>query len=369
MNNNSSLKNITSTYPQTRQERTEWILKKRTPKNFAFTDRPLGFFTEKEPFENGAVEDVFSIILVNRECPWRCLMCDLWKNTTNYPLKPGSIIKQINFAFEQSGIIRTNQNRETVNSASNGKPFFGLKLYNAGSFFDAGAIPPQDYPDIARYSLNFQRLIVESHPALIGERTHRFLNTLREIAETSRKPASAPDLEVAIGLETARPDILQLLNKGMKLEDFASACEFLIKLNVNIRAFILLNPPFLTDESECVKWALQSVRFAYDCGVSKAVLIPVRRGNGAIDELYIQKNFIAANLSMIEYTFENALALKRGIAMVDLWDIDLLKANECPACFEQRVERLRKMNLEQKVLPEVFCDVCNNRTADIVNYL
>ncbi|MGC8830398.1 MAG: radical SAM protein [Verrucomicrobiia bacterium] len=338
-----------SVYPADKTDRTRWIVQRRPPKNQVNSARPLAFFVEKEPFESG-IEDVVSIVLVNRECPWRCLMCDLWKNTTNSPVAPGDIPRQVKQAFENLGISKTENGQ--VHSGRRTQKYYGLKLYNAGSFFDVGAILPQDYREIGRCLTGFRRLVVESHPLLIRDNVKGFREVIIE------EQGNDIEIEIAMGLETANPDVLSLLNKGMKLEDFAIACQYLLGLGIDVRAFILLNPPFMTDEGERIKWAIRSAQFAFDCGVSKVVLIPVRKGNGAIDELEAEGSFSPISLLTVEYIFESILALRRGIAMVDLWDIGLLKENECQRCFEHRVERLRKMNLGQRVLPKERCLAC-----------
>ena len=43
-----------------------------------------------------------------------------------------------------------------------------IKLYNAGSFFDPAAIPPDDDEEIAAAVGGFERVIVESHPAFLA---------------------------------------------------------------------------------------------------------------------------------------------------------------------------------------------------------
>ena len=48
---------------------------------FARSLRPYAFFVEEERSASGEVVPVATVFLTNRECPWRCLMCDLWKNT------------------------------------------------------------------------------------------------------------------------------------------------------------------------------------------------------------------------------------------------------------------------------------------------
>ena len=69
-----------------------------------------------------------------------------------------------------------------------------IKLYNSGSFFDPAAIPPADYPAIARTIVFAKRVVVESHPRLVGEKALRFRDLL------------SGSLEVAMGLETVHRD-------------------------------------------------------------------------------------------------------------------------------------------------------------------
>jgi uncharacterized Fe-S cluster-containing MiaB family protein len=109
-------------------------------------------------------------------------MCDLWKNTTEESVPRGAIPTQIR------------------NALASLPPARRIKLYNSGSFFDPQAVPPEDYGEIASLLAGFERVIVESHPALVGRACARFTDLL------------GADLEVAMGLETAHP-MLAKLNK------------------------------------------------------------------------------------------------------------------------------------------------------------
>ena len=42
--------------------------------------------------------DATTIFLAGRECPWRCVMCDLWRETTEADTPPGAIPHQIEAA-------------------------------------------------------------------------------------------------------------------------------------------------------------------------------------------------------------------------------------------------------------------------------
>src|SRR5439155_19149520 len=154
----------------------DWIVAHRPPRNRVSPDRPYAWLVEPEPSAEGGVVDVATLFLTNRECPFRCLMCDLWKNTLQAPVAPGQIPEQIRW-----GLARL-------------PPARHLKLYNSGSFFDPLAIPPGDYAEIARLAAPFERVIVECHPRLVGRRCRDFRRLL------------AGELEVALGLETVHPE-------------------------------------------------------------------------------------------------------------------------------------------------------------------
>src|SRR5688572_17869330 len=198
-------------YPDEASAKRRWVEERRGPRNVVDPARPHAFFVEEECSENSEVVEVLTVFLTNRECPWRCLMCDLWKHTLVESVAPGMIPAQIDYALER-GRSRPQQ----------------FKLYNSGSFFDRGAIPQEDYPRIAQRVREFSRVILECHPKLVSEEVLRFRDLL------------GTELEVAMGLETANPDILARLNKGMTLDDFANATAFLRKNSIGVRAFILL---------------------------------------------------------------------------------------------------------------------------------
>ena len=48
---------------------------------------------------DGTVIPGAAVFLTNRECPWRCVMCDLWKNTLAESVPIGAIPAQIDFAL------------------------------------------------------------------------------------------------------------------------------------------------------------------------------------------------------------------------------------------------------------------------------
>ncbi len=290
--------------------------------------RPYAFLVEPECSADGSAVDVATVFLINRECPWRCVMCDLWKNSLTESVPAGAIPAQIRYALERLPAARQ------------------IKLYNSGSFFDGRAIPPSDYPAIAACVGAFENVIVECHPALIGRSALEFRDLL------------SGRLEVAIGLETAHPEVLARLNKGMTLEQCAAAAGFLGRHKISWRAFILIQPPFLEPEKS-LEWAQRSLAWAFDHGAGAATLIPTRAATEQMKRLEQGGHFTAPWLSVAQAAFEAGLRSKRGRVFLDLWDMERnMKARECRECFDRRLARLAQMNLSQLVEPTVACSSC-----------
>ena len=292
------------------------ILAARGPRNAVNVFRPYHFLVENEFSRQGRVESVATIFLTNRECPFHCLMCDLWKNTTEQDTHVGAIPEQIDFALQQLPVAQH------------------IKLYNSGNFFDPKAIPRADWPGIAERVRGFDTVIVENHPSLCRDRCGEF----QQLCETQ--------LEVALGLETSHPQTLARLNKQMTVDDFARACESLLRQNILIRTFILLKPPE-TSEEQGIERAIDSVRFAFECGVDCCAVIPVRTGNGIMEQLASAGLFSPPRLSSLEIVLRETLSWNRGRVFADLWDA--AQFADSPETAMLQISRLEQMNLTQSV--------------------
>ena len=462
-NHKMSFADLSGAYPERAADRARWILARRGGRNPLDPFKPHAFLVEEERAESGEIVSVATIFLTNRECPWRCLMCDLWRNTLLESVPPGAIPAQIDYALAELAkqpsagvqiaspgkISIAGPNREQPGSrdpqaarpsrklsltghapsprrsppregetSAVAWPFSSpevrlpsmmraprqIKLYNSGSFFDRRAIPPEDYPAIADRVREFQRMIVECHPALVGESVLTFRDLLgvtdvSQAGSPNSQPTPDPSqqgnaaaacvaslssfggggggfasagiscahgarrgqkLEVAMGLETAHPEVLEKLNKRMTLEQFRRAAEFLRNSGISLRVFVLVRPPFL-GESEAIYWTERSLDFAFDCGATAVSLIPTRFGNGALEALAGRGEFSPPQVSSLEAALEYGIGLKRGRVFADLWDLEQFSA--CSACFERRRARLRGMNFEQVFRPVVDCEICRRHKS------
>jgi hypothetical protein len=241
------------------------------------------------------------------------------------------------------------------------RPARNVKLYNAGSFFDPQQIPPEDDEAIAREVAGFERVIVESHPAFLtgayAERCRRFQSLI---------PGR---LEVAIGLETAHPEVLARLNKRMTLDAFRKGPDFLHQQDIALRVFVLLSPPFMP-AAEAVEWACRSIDGAAVSARPVCSVIPTRGGNGAMEALgdeFVPPRLRSRRSSSTVFSVGGPLdppAILRtrdrragpfGPAMrvfADLWDIERFYSCECSPA---RAARLDTMNREQRLHAPIAC--------------
>lgn len=296
------------------------ILAARPDKQTVDPRVPYAFHVERERSASGEIVPSATIFLTNRECPFRCLMCDLWRNTTDDSVAVGSIPAQIDYALARLPESRV------------------VKLYNSGNFFDTKAIAPADLPKIAARVRHFERVVVENHPKLCGDVCLRF----RDMIDG--------ELEIALGLETVHEGVLAALNKRMTIDDFAYAAGLLVRQGIDVRTFILLRPPYMS-ESEGVEWAIRSQEFAFDAGATCCSVIPTRAGNGIMDELLRSDAFSPPGIRSLETAVEAGLRMMRGRVFADLWDVEQFYT--CATCGPARRERLEEMNLTQQIAPPV----------------
>ncbi len=252
-------------------------------KNKLDATKAYGVFSEPELTRNGTVEDHNIILTTNKECPFQCVMCDLWKNTLDERVTKGVIAKQVCDALENLPEAKH------------------LKIYNAGSFFDRQSIPKQDTFDIADMISEYETLIVEAHPKLIGTPCFEFAEYLQ------------PELEVAMGLETVDPSVLPKLNKNMTLDDFERATTQMLEHNIFVRAFILLRTPWHSEE-EGIYWAKESIDFAHRIGVECCTVIPLRKNER------FEWTFEPSSTNALDEVVAYGLAKNKGRVFGDTWD-------------------------------------------------
>lgn len=319
----------------------ELIESRRGPKTRLDPLRPVAVIQEYEPTARPTADepkptiaDVTSVFLTGAECAFRCTMCDLWTHTLDVATPAGAIPVQIDVALRS-------KNRDR--SATTESPQW-IKLYNSSNFFDPRCVPREDWDAIATKMNSFDRVIVENHPRLVNSTVGQFASII------------SGKLEVAMGLETVYQPSIKLLNKQLTLADFESAANHLQSMGVEVRTFILLQPPGMPPAISADEVG-KSLRFASQCGSRHASIIATRGGNGIMEELAAKGLFKAPSAFALERCFDVALCHNQSMVVTaDLWGFEGLRSL-CDLCAEPRRERLAAMNLSQLILPpcELTC--------------
>lgn len=306
----------------------------RPPKQAPDPWQPLGVLWERERTPDRGVTPALTVFLAGAECPFTCVFCDLWRSTLDGPTPAGALPAQLERALAAEPPAR-------LAGAL-------IKLYNASNFFDERAVPRADEAAMVPLLAPFFRVVVESHPRLVGTRCLEFAAAL------------GGRLEVAMGLETVHPAALAGLNKGMTLADFDHAAGRLAAAGVSMRVFVLVGAPFVPARQAAV-CAVRSAAHAFAQGVGTVALIPVRGGNGAMEALAARGDFTPPDLSALEEALDGCLALGGGVAVADLWNLERIA--RCPACAGARRERLERLNLTGRPEPRISCGECGDGLA------
>jgi len=289
---------------------------------------PLGTTIEDELGPDGRLLPALTVFLAGSECPFTCVFCDLWRHTLEGPTPEGALPAQLRQALESDAVRGARPPH--------------VKLYNASNFFEPRAVPPSDLPALAALLQPFARVTVESHP-----------NLTAPAAEFARRLPGR--LEVAMGLETIHPSGARL-NKACTPDDFARAAAALREDGIGVRAFVLLGAPFVP-AAEAVEWAVRSAEWALAHGAEVVALIPVRGGNGILEELAAAGAFTPPKLADLERALEASLAPEKGVVLADLWDAERLDA--CPRCRGARLSRLLAMTRSGRPGPPLLCGACS----------
>jgi hypothetical protein len=115
-----------------------------------------------------------------------------------------------------------------------------VKLFTSGSFLDAHEIPGS----VRNYILTTlrdraEKISVESRPEYVKDAV---LSEIQQLIQPKM-------FEVGIGLETSN-DLLRTfaINKGFTLTQYATAAKLLKKHHFNVKTYVLMKPPFITEK-------------------------------------------------------------------------------------------------------------------------
>ncbi len=190
---------------------------------------PVKYWSEFDILDNKKV-NAFVIILRTRGCAWSiksgCAMCGYFNDSLFQNIDYNDIIIQLEKAMKK-------YNGEKI-----------IKIFNSGSFFDDNEINPKIRLKILKIlSEKTDKISVESRPEYIND------NKLSKIYDV----VNTKEFEIGIGLETSNDIIRQYsINKGFQFSQYAKAVKIIRNYKFKIKTYLLLKPPFLTEEEAII---------------------------------------------------------------------------------------------------------------------
>ncbi|MGA8302829.1 MAG: archaeosine biosynthesis radical SAM protein RaSEA [Thermoplasmata archaeon] len=201
----------------------------------------------------------FVLILKTRGCYWAdqkgCSMCGYAKDTLGRSATPDELAEQTDRALARY----------------RGEPY--VKIYTSGSFLDDREVDAGSRERlVSAFSGKARRLLFETLPEFA---TPEALVPLRS--------AFTGEVEVALGLESTDPTVLaRYVHKNAPPSEYLAAAARVRGLGLRAKAYLLLKPPYLTEE-ESIEDVVRSVEEAAPAFDALSIN-PVHIQNGTVVE-------------------------------------------------------------------------------------
>jgi hypothetical protein len=211
-----------------------------------------------------------------------------------------------------------------------------LKVYTSGSFLDEREIPNEISDEIARRCSNLGvRLLFESRPEYVSRERLEHLTGLHD------------QLEIALGLESSSDRVLRYsINKGFRVPDYERAARLIRDAGIDVRTYVLLKPPFLT-EAEAISDAISTASFA--ASYSETISInPVNVQKGTlVERLWRQWAYRPPWLWSVHEVVRSCGGLDRKVVCDPTGGGRGRGAHNCGQCDERMLDSLRRYSLSQ----------------------
>ncbi|MBN2230421.1 MAG: archaeosine biosynthesis radical SAM protein RaSEA [Candidatus Thorarchaeota archaeon] len=221
-----------------------------------------------------------------------------------------------------------------------------VKIYTSGSFLDESEIPIEARNKILgdlSSDTRIREVVLESRPEYIEE------STMMHIRETLGDRI----VELGIGLESSNDTVRFLcINKNFDLKSFKESVQSAKNHDIGIRAYVLLKPPFLTEQSALID-AQNTVTDAIFMGVTTISLNPVNvQRNTLVETLWEKGKFRPPWLWSVVEVLRHAHESAKGKVNVVCDPVAAGKirgTHNCGKCDSAVVEAIRAFSLTQDV--------------------
>ena len=315
----------------------DFIPKTKDPK------KPVRIWSEKDILD-GKIVDTFVIILRATGCSWShksgCSMCGYFNDSLWDDVSDDDLLTQFDTAMKNYS----------------GQKF--VKIFTSGSFLDNKEISPKVRKEILnRLVQTADKISVESRPKYI---TNEKISTIKEIFNSKA-------LEIGVGLETASDFVREnCINKGFTFEDYKKAAKTLKKHDVELKTYILIKPPFLT-EKESIKDAINTVDKIKSITDTVSFNPTNVQRNTVVNYLWARRQYRPAWLfSIVKILQESKKNAKNLRIKCDIAGGGSIRGpHNCKSCDHKFLESIASFSLNQdlKVFEGLDCD-CKERWLD-----
>lgn len=218
---------------------------------------------------NGNPALALTITLSPTGCEWArkggCTMCGEFEGAS----KRNSLIENPQFHVAQfAAAIGKKEVWEIAKEER--MPIEWLRINQEGNFSNINEVNSIAQESILRLAIRIggiKRITIESRPQYLTEEVVAFLSSI--VVE------SGVELEIGMGVEAQNEVVRNIcINKQGSSQQFVDAVELLKKYSILPLAYVLLKPPFLT-EQESIEEAVATAHFAADIGFERISFEPM----------------------------------------------------------------------------------------------
>lgn len=223
----------------------------------------------KYSYLNGKKSLALTITLSPVGCQWArkggCTMCGEFEGADRRP----KILKNAQFHIAQFASAISNP--EIWETAKKEKcPITWLRIFQEGNFTNTDEMNLSAQETILRMATHIQgikRITIEARPQYITDKSVEMLSNVFKDSNV--------ELEIGMGVEAVNDIVRNVcINKGDSKEEFIRAVDLLNKNNIKPLAYIIVKPPFLT-EQEAIIEAISTAQFATDIGFKRISFEPM----------------------------------------------------------------------------------------------
>jgi archaeosine synthase beta-subunit len=304
--------------------------------------QPVRCWSEKDVL-NGKVIDAYVIILRTRGCSWAmesgCTMCGYFNDSMLTAVSEEDLRVQFEKAMQ-------NYKSEKI-----------VKLFTSGSFLDPHEIPvPVRHEILSVLTERTEKISVESRPEYVTDKS------LVDI----QKIVSSKEFEIGIGLETSNDLVREkAINKGFTFHDYKKAATLLKKHQMNVKTYVLMKPPFLTEKeslNNCIRTAQDITPYTDLVSLNPT---NVQR-HTVVEYLWKRNQYRPPWLwSIVEFLQQSKSVTDAFVKCDVVGGGSMRGAHNCGTCDRKLLKAIEDFSLSQKqdVLHGLSCD-CQEKWRD-----